>query len=62
MENNKPYSEVTHFPFYRSYLEAISTLEDNERLSLYDGIAMYAFYGISYQPISPATRMAFTLI
>ena len=55
-------TELTSFPFFRSYAEALEPLEDNQRLSLFDGIVMYAFYGVAYQPIDDKTRLAFTLI
>lgn len=53
---------LNHFPFYRSYAEAIITLNEKQRLSLYDGIVNFAFYGVEYTPIDKETQLAFTLM
>lgn len=54
--------ELHHFPFYRSYAEAVLELNDKERLSIYDGMIRYAFLSEEYKPMNSATKMAFTLI
>ena len=53
---------LNHFPFYRSYAEAISELNDKQRLDIYDGIINYSFYGVEYTPKDKETKIAFTLI
>ena len=54
--------ELKHFPFYRSYAEALKDLPDEERLDLLDGIINFAFYEEEYEPKTNNTRMIFTLI
>ena len=53
---------LNHFPFYRSYAEAISELNDNQRLNLYDGIINFCFYGVEYTPPDKETRVVFSLM
>ena len=56
------HEKVNHFPFYRSFKEAIDLMNDEQRLSLYDGITNYAFYGKEYEPMDGATGIAYNLI
>ena len=58
MEKNN----LKHFPFYRSYAEAIKGLPDEERLSILDGIINFAFYEQEYEPTTESARVIFTLI
>ena len=53
---------LNHFPFYRSYAEAIKKLNDKDRLSILDGIMNYAFFEEEYKPKTDTTELAFTLI